>query len=61
MCHMSLVMCPICSVVADEEIVSVAAIAAADQVEDGHEANSEDGGYGKNSPSCSSPTELISL
>ena len=50
-----------CRVVADEEIVSVAAIAAADQPEYGHEANSEDEGDGKDSPSNASPTELISL
>ena len=50
-----------CRVVADEEIVSVAAIAAADQPEYGHEANSEDEGDGKDSPSHASPTEPISL
>ena len=50
-----------CRVVADEEIVSVAAIAAADQPEYGQEANSEEGEDGSDSPSNSSPTELISL
>ena len=50
-----------CRVAADEEIVCVAAILAADQPEYGQEANSEEGEDGCDSPSYSSPTELISI
>ena len=40
-----------CRVAADEEIVSVAAITAADQPEYGQEANSEEGEDSRDSPS----------
>ena len=50
-----------CRVVADEEIVSAAAITAPDQLKYGHEASSEEEGDGKDSPSHASPTEPISL
>ena len=50
-----------CRAVADEDIESVAAIAAAVRPEDWHLPNTEDEGDSQDFPSYCSPTELASL